>query len=788
MKNILKITFLFLSGVISITAQNNITGIITDDKNSPLPFANIILYDTESSKPITASISDDEGVYHLVDLPDGNYWIEVSMLGFESKKSNSIILTKSINSLNFFLKEKIQTLNEVVIKASRPIITQTSDKLIINLENSQMINNNIQDVIKKVPGIIIKNGNINYAGQGRVRVLINGKTTDYIDINSLLRDMPADNIAKVELIQQPGAEFDAEGSGPLINIVLKKNVKIGFYGNVTQTFGYVEDFMQKTGVSISSYKNKLNWQASANYSKSSWREDLFITRKVLEDTYKQASIAPENPQNFSFNVDLDYYINDNNTIGINSKRFNSNSDRVTNNSTTIITSETENTLFTDNSFNRERVVLNINPYYEFKNTKSTLTLDFNYVTYNDINKNNLFKIGESSIDYDNRRYFQDGAYEILTYKGDYKKTLNDNFNWSAGVKYAIVNSDSNLHSLTQNDSGNFIENTSQSNHFLIDESILGVYSKINLKLDKWNFSGGLRWEESKTNGISLTQEEIRSRNISKLFPSASFGREISKNIGFNLAYSYRINRPSYNSLNAFVLYYDAYTFEQGNPDLKASYTNKYQFNLTKNNQPFFSINYSSIKDDLFQILRQDDNSAEISRSTINIAENSNFSFNFFIPLKFINNLEGFTGFIVNNKHYKSNDLMINFNQSKWGLTWHINAEYKLPYNINSEISGHYTTGGLEGQVEYKHIAGIDLAFSKKFLNNRLKVALEWEEIINSPFKGIINYNNINANITNNWVNNNIYLQLNYSFGSKFNKGKHKDNSSKEEQDRIDSNN
>ena len=109
------------------------------------------------------------------------------------------------------------------------------------------------------------------------------------------------------------------------------------------------------------------------------------------------------------------------------------------------------------------------------------------------------------------------------------------------------------------------------------------------KWENWSFSGGLRWENSNTKGTSTNTNEVRSRRISKLFPSASIDRKINDKFGANLSYSYRILRPSYNSLNAFVYYYDPYTFEQGNPNLKPEFTNSFQFNLTYDNQPFFSI-------------------------------------------------------------------------------------------------------------------------------------------------------------------------------------------------------
>ncbi|SEL21554.1 Outer membrane receptor proteins, mostly Fe transport [Aquimarina amphilecti] len=780
--------FIMLVIVKTISAQNSIAGSIIDQNQEPLIFANVILYQDKVDQAISAMATGEKGAYFFENIKAGVYRIEVSLLGYESKVSEAFSFSDERKelSMNFVLQS--EQLDEVLITYKKPIIKQTAEKLIVDIEKSEMINTNLQDVMKKIPGVIVTNGSLNYGGQGNIRILINGKTTDYMDVSSLLREMPADNIARVELIQQPGAEYDAEGSGPLINVILKKNVKLGTHGNIKSTIGYVDDFTYGTSASVASYKNKLNWQASAGYNKSSWREDLIISRQVLDETYNQTSISPYDPETFRVSGGFDYYVNDKNTIGLNANRIQSLSDRVTKNNTTIINGLSSTSLLTDNSYDRDRVTYTVNPYYEYDNEKNKVTLDFNYIDYTFENENNLFKTEESIVDYDDQRYFQDANYEIFTYKGDYKRTQNDDFSWGAGAKYSQVNSDSDLQAFTENDQGEFIDNANQSNRFLIDESILAVYSKFNAKYNKWSFSGGLRWEESDTEGTSITQSETRSRKISKLFPSVSLGREITEELGANVAYSYRIQRPSYSSLNSFVYYYDPFTFEEGNPNLKPAFTNSFRFNLTYEDQPFFSVSYGQTKDALFEIITQNDTSAETSRSVINLAENNNFTASLFGPLDFIKGLDGYTGIIVNYNEYKSERLTPALDLSKWSLTWYTSAEYKLPWGINSEVSGYYSTGGLEGQIDYEWIAGIDVAISKKFMNDRLKVSIEFEEILNRKFYGAINYDNVNATIVNNWPRQNIFFQLNYNFGSKFSKKKNRSNVSEDEQQRIDDKN
>ena len=784
LKILLNTILLFAS--FSMLAQSTITGKVMDESKQLVSFSNVVLYDSTSNTPLKAVIVEDNGMYTFTNVKNGSYIVEASLFGYKTERSIVLNIDSSKNvTFDFILKEDIpENLGEVVVVAKKPVITQNAEKLVVNLENSEMVNSNVRDVMKKIPGVLITNGNLSYAGQSNIRILINGKSTNYMDMATLLREMPADNIAKIELVQQPGAEYDADGSGPLVNIILKRNVKLGTYGSVKTMVGYVDDFMYRTSASIASFKDKINWQASASYSKSSSREDLQIIRQVGDEVYDQISRSPYDPNTLRLSGGLDYYISDKHTTGFSLRRIGSDSDRVTDNVTNITSNGTTEMLATDNKYDKNWSLYIVNPYYEYDDEVNKLTLDFNYVNYNSDNENNLLQVGQSNVAYANQRYFQDAKYRIQTYKADYKRVLGKNFTMHAGFKYSNVDSDSDLQSLVQNTSGDFVNNSNQTNRFLIDESIIAAYSKFNYSVDKWSFSGGLRWEQSETTGTSENLNTSLDRTISKFFPSLSVSREITDEISANIAYSYRIQRPSYESLNPFVYYYDPFTFEEGNPTLKPALTNSLRFNLTYENQPFFSVGYSKTDDVLFQIVSQNDATSETSRSTINLAQNKNLSFSLFAPLSFIKGVEGYTGIIANHNSYTSKNLTPQLDTSKWSMTWFTSAEYKLPWNINSEISGYYTSGGLDGQIEFDWIAGIDIAISKKFMNDQLKVSLELEEIVDRKFMGAINYDNINANIISDWPRRNVFLQLSYSFGKKYNKSKNRKNGAGDEVDRI----
>ena len=784
-------TLLLFFTVTSVFSQYNISGKITDSNKKALPYTNIILYKTGDEANPKGTISNDDGSYSLKNIVHGNYKITVSTLGFKTTKSKEFELSTN-KTLNFTLNEDNLTLNEVVINSKRPVIKQTAEKLVVDLEKSEMLNSNLQDVMRKVPGVLVTNNGISIAGKRGVRILINGKTTEYMDVETLLRDFPADNIAKIEVIEQPGAEYDATGSGAIINIILKKNVHLGTHGSVTGWIGEDEGFEYGTKVAIASYKNKLNWQTSLGHSKPTWRDDLFLVRTVDNQTYDQTTKSPYNPNRFNLSGNVDYYINDYNSIGIGARLNTKKSDRITSSKTIIYDTNLTNTLFSENSYDKHRVDFNINPYYEYKSDTDKLIFDFNYINYKNDNINTLYDVAGSTLPFTDRRYKQDGKYTIKTSKIDYTKTFSDNLKLSIGGKYAIVNTNNDLQSFLENNSNQFELDQESSSQFLVDETIFAIYSKINATSGKWSFSGGLRYEDSKTNGTSkfikngIPSTEIKKRPIQKLFPSASIGKKITEKLGTSLSYSYRIRRPSYGSLNSFEEYLDPFSAEQGNPNLKPAFTNNYQFNLTYDGQPFFTVGYSETDNVIFDLIKQNNITKQIRQQAVNVKNYTNWNFRLFAPLSFIKGVEGYTGFIVNNNSY--NSATYNVALSKWNLFWFMQASYKLPWDVNFEMSGNYGTGALEDQIQVNWLAGLDFSFGKKFMNDKLKVNLGFNKMLNRGFNGKIDYGNGSAKVESNGSRQNIQLRLVYSFGSKFGKKKSKRNASYEEENRIKDNN
>lgn len=786
MKKLLIIAILLISELIS--AQLQVKGTVHDQYGEPLAFASIILQDSEDSSQIFGTITTEEGVFVISDVPEGDYSLKVSLLGFTSYEAG-ILVNQNMVPQRIVLSESATALDEVIVQGNRPTLRQSAEKLILDLENSELVSANLQDVMKNVPGIIVVNGQLSYAGRRNLTILINGKRTDYIDTEALLRDFPADNIARIELIQQPGAEYDAEGSGPLINVVLKRNAKLGTTGSLRSQIGNNNEFTYGTSASIASYVNRLNWRVYVGARKSAWREDLTILRTLDGVSYNQASISPYDPRTYQSNLNVDYYLAEKHSAGINASFLETDSDRIAASVTGIESQGSSADLLTDNQIDRQRNTTNINPYYEYKDDKNKLVADYNFVRFSDVSKSSLVPTSMNKVPFEPQRFDQDGTFRVNTFRLDYTYNPSEKSTWQVGLKYADIATDSDLKSYALGDQNNPLFVDAQSNRFIIDETIAAIYLKWSASLDDYKLSAGLRYEDSRTAGTSITANQTLVRDIERLFPSASLTRKITDELSAVASYSYRINRPDYSSLNSFVSYYDPYTSERGNPTLRPSFTHNLSLSLTYEGQPFFSLSRQTAKDELFLLVTQDNATAQVSRATVNLDDYESYQFQLFAPIGFIGKaFDGFTGLIVDYTDYSAPSLEVPLYLDRWSATWFTSLDVQLPFGISSSWSAFYNSGSLEGVIITDHIANFNVSFSKTLADDAIKINASIGDILNRKFYGRIDYAGINANVISDWPRQTLQLQVTYNFGSNYGKNKQRGNGSAEELSRIGNNN
>jgi len=627
--------------------------------------------------------------------------------------------------------------------------------------------------------MIVSGDKLRMAGQRNITILIDGKTTKYMDVESLLKDMPGDNIKKVEVIHQPGAEFDADGTGAVINIVLKKNSLFGTNGSISAGVAKGENWKHKYRLQLSHYQGSVNIQGGVSYREYPWWDEMRITRDVAGDTYTQISDDPGLGSGLGANLGLDWDITERHRVGFSSRLWDSRTDNTIVNLTQIDFASDE---FEDQELRTENVqddtwqLKTINPYYVFEIDTSGQKLDFdvNFVSIKNgggstLNiRDNLFGAFIPNI-----RFGQPGDSRIITTSLNYSYPFSNDLKLQFGGKYSDANLDNSLLVSVQDEDSVFQMEDSESSQFIFDEDIAAVYTKLTWQKDKWSGTAGLRYENSQSEGLSRVEgrDSILTRDISKLFPSLSIGREITKELAVNFAYSYRIDRPHYGSLNAFTYQLDPFTSERGNQELRPAFTHSMKVNLAYEKQPFFNVEYKRTQDAMVELTQQNDNTGETFLSTFNLEKFENWNISLFFPLDFIPKIEGYGGVIANRNAYDGDYLNERFQRSKWDYTGFLQVNFELPGKIKTELSGWYNSGGIEGIITTRSLYGVDLGLNRKFMDGKLSVSAGVENLFAKYLDADIIYGNMNLNIENTWDGPVPNLQIRYKFGNQHMKTK-----------------
>ncbi|MEM9819923.1 MAG: outer membrane beta-barrel protein, partial [Bacteroidota bacterium] len=648
MKNTMLLLFSLLLVCQMGLAQSEVSGTVIGEDESPALFVTVALYHAADQSLAKGVATDMDGKFTIKQIEDGQYTLKVTLIGSKDYTVELDFPTDNGKVLDIQLEQDVVILKEAVITGKVPLFIQKSDRVVVNIENNVIgLNNNLLDVMKRVPGMLVVNDRLQMAGQANVTVLINGKSTKYMDVQALLRNMPGDNVKSVELIHQPGAEFEAEGTGPIVNIILKKNNLLGTNGRIFTGYerGTVDGFV--SNLSLSHYKGNLNINGNVGFNEYVQYRGLNIQRDVNGDSYDQETFDPNNPRVFNTGLALNWEPTSQHRFGFDGWYNHSNLNKVVRNSTLIDfadAGETDLNINSNNSVEDEQRVLSLNPNYTFLIDTAGQKIDFDVSYAAFINKgfteqiSQEFNVGDFIA---GRRYLTAGDTRIFSSKLDYYKPLSKALNLQFGGRFSTARLDNDLQSLLQDkDAGVFENDPTQTNRFIYDEDIAAGYAKLGFKKNKWSGTVGLRYEHSNSIGNSVTLDSLVNRKISKLFPSFSLMRNLTSALDATFAYSYRIERPNYAALNPFVYYWDPFTYEQGNPLLQPTMAHSMKFNLAFERQPFFNIEYKTMNNPMVEVTEQNDDTGEAYTTVVNLQSLNTFHTSFFFPLDFIPGISG----------------------------------------------------------------------------------------------------------------------------------------------------
>nr|WP_121269815.1 outer membrane beta-barrel family protein [Pedobacter schmidteae] len=614
---------------VAASAQKKISGKILDENAQHIPFASVTILRSADSVKTHTAMTDTAGNFILTDLKNGKYLIKISCIGYQDYYSPVIELNESRNQHHLGLirlNTDNRLLNTVNISGQRPLIEQTLDRTVMNIEKSILAEGNTAlELLSKAPGLTVsESGEVSLKGRPGTTVMINGKPT-YLSgdqLANLLKGTSSSSISRIEIMSNPTAQFDASGSGGIVNIIMKKNLLTGFNGNINGNIGVGRGLRHSEGISLSYNTNKLNLYGSysahnQNLESSSRAERKFYNGNLINNPALVQSTLQENREKaklraHNFRIGADLNLDEKNTLGFlmngaigkypttqpsSNRLFNANAAA----SRIALTETTDRENWTD-------LLYNINYVHKFDKNGHELKADVDYIYHFSrmnqlLNTRYLAADGTPSALSSGRRGNIPSNDDVYAGKIDYILPLSKVSKLEAGWKGSYVRTENNLQYDTLK-TGQYVPDASTSNHFIYKENIQAAYVNFNTSWNKYQLQAGLRAEFTGTKGEQLTSNTSFKRNYLGIFPSVFLTRDFNEAHQLKTGYSRRIKRPGYWDLNPFRVYDDPFTFYEGNPYLKPSIVNAIELGYAFKSQYFVTLSYNHTGDVIAEQLGQ----------------------------------------------------------------------------------------------------------------------------------------------------------------------------------------
>mgnify|MGYP003537134470 FL=1 len=569
MKKYLLLSFILLILNINIFAQNNISlikGKVTDENDLALPYVSVAVY--QDNKIITGTITNDDGVFTLkVQRSDKEICLTFDFVGYVKEEMRLIPDKATFDIGDIILKENVVMLDDVVVSSTAVSHKSTVEHTTINASaNMASSKGSALDILSTSSSVSIQNEEISIRGNKNILVLMDGIPTTITDLSTI----PAANIKSIDVITNPDASYDSEGTGGIINIIMKKENAKGFSGAAAANYGFNHFVTGNAAFSYNGKKTSYRFNYNTKYEDDVINSSLYRFMKESGNIIKQQMISDRYTFNNNVSLGADFRINKKNTLTLDF-RYMSPKLNVKQNLHNIIeisdVVEEENR-HNDVTWNRD----NIEAVIMFRHIIKPDVSDISFrgsVSKIWGRRPSYYHVGDILQNYSN----SGGSPFITNFQADYKQKL-DKGSLSAGLKITYRSNDI-YHDFYSWENGEWIYSQSFSNDLLHTEMIPAAYIMFSSKnIGKFSFKAGLRGEYSIVT-LDSRHENIKSEDDDIFVaPSLSGTYKLSDKQDLSLAFSRRIGRPTYPQLNPYMSMIDAMTYEQGNMYLHPEKTSK----------------------------------------------------------------------------------------------------------------------------------------------------------------------------------------------------------------------
>lgn len=721
--------------------QPVVTVKLTDTKGEAVAAATVAVAPVADSTAGQIKVADSAGVAIFSLSANTLYTVRISSVNYASLQK-TVKVDAASTTVRFTLQPISKSLNNVVITANRPLIRQDDDRTIIDPEPLANASTNSYEILEKTPGLFVdQDGNIYLNSTTPARVYINGREQrmSAADVATILKSLPPNAIASIEIMRTPSARYDASGSGGVVNVILRKGIRIGLTGSANAGFNQGRYGNQFVGFTLNNNNGKLSSYLNLQASRRETFEEIITTRLLSTDTSLRQNAFTRYPANsFYVGYGLNYALGNKWELSYDG-RFSYNHNKTTGTNTSIIGVQSTGLqariipAVTSNNGKSYNVNQGINAKYKIDSAGSEWTTDVAF-TYSPNNTDQVFNTNTSS----SSTFAQGDAriengFRFFSAATNYLKKLPVKVTLEAGLKTTVATFE-NSNNYFQGAGSTKEKDTVRTGAYNFRENINAAYVQGSKDFNGILLKVGTRLENTNMIGNQLVPNDTSfTIRRTDLFPYVYLSRNLMKIAGFDLraflVYRRTISRPVYENLNPSPRFVDPFLSDIGNPSLRPQFTQNYEANISVDERPIVAVGINDTKDIFNQVLYQaDSNNAQAFRTYDNLGKNRETYVRLLGAIP-----PGGKYFFVAGAQYNHNFYQgvyegkpLEFKRGSWRLfTYH---NLRLTPNTNVSLNGFVF---LKGQIQFYELSTfgqLNFNVSQQFLAKKLTVSLSAQDI------------------------------------------------------------
>ncbi|TGE24592.1 TonB-dependent receptor [Hymenobacter aquaticus] len=741
-------SLLLSTGALAQT-RATVTGQLTAASGAPIDYATVTLHRATDSTVVKSEFSDEKGAFRFEQTAAGSYLVSAAQVGFVRTWSQAFTVGAETVALPVLTlpASGATTLKEVTVVGQKPLFEREADRTIVNVEGSTLAAGNTSlDVLSRSPGVTVDgNDNIGLRGRQGVLVLIDGKRQPMTgsELADYLRALPAEQLKSIELITNPPAKYEAQGSAGIIAINLKKDQRVGTNGSLSSSYGRGRFGKFSSGLTLNHRTKKTNTFGSytytnrRNYGALTIHRDFYVPAdqgKRYDGSTDQDNYSVGHNQAHSWKVGIDYNLSDRTVLGATVNGLQTRSWQDGTNLTTL-TDAGGNPLRGYNSTNDRNasfpnVAGNLNFKHTFADSVGTreLTADADYARYTTRRRQFLDTYRDQTpVELFMKRYGdQEGLLTIQSVKADYTHPLGKQTRLEAGAKASWVHSDNDVEFRIPPERpdgtvelNTLVRDPNTSNRFRYDENINAAYVNVNHTLPRWTLQAGLRGEQTKAVGqqdvLQAGVEPGFRRNYFQLFPSAAVKHTFTDQHEASVSLSRRIDRPSYNQLNPFRSYIDATTYGAGNKDLRPQTSYNVELTHTYKQKYSLGVSYSRTDNPIIGTVQPDSvNSRTVVSTSQNLGTQYYYALTLTAPVELTKWWSVYNNGVFYYNRYVGSIVgtTLGRNNARPAFTLSSNSTFTFGKGWSADLNGEYQSRELSGFFDTRPLGQVAFGLQK----------------------------------------------------------------------------